>query len=348
MTLETEMRAVSTTTGGGIESLAFHRLPLPKPKADDLLVKVQAAALNHADLYQRDGTWPAPPGAPATLGVEIAGTVVQGDAAGRFGAGAAVMGLVVGGGYAEYALLDAGMAAPVPRGLSFVQAAALPEALTVGHNNLVVIGTVRHDQTILIHGGASGMGSMAIQMASQLGARVATTVGHPGKVSAVRALGASIVLDRHDPELCDAAMRWTDGRGYDLIIDIAGAETLTQNLRLLADRGCLILMGVMSGAISSIDIDVMLMKRLTLRGTILRSIPLEERRSLASATYAYWLPFIETGAIAPVIAGRHPFAAVRAGHAQLQANQHVGKIILDLGGAEALPHSRGCTSRVLA
>jgi NADPH2:quinone reductase len=319
------MRAIRVEGGRGAGALKLAHWQMPQVQPGEFLISVRASGLNHADLYQRDGEWPAPPGAPDTLGVEVAGIVVSDDPTGRFALGARVMALIAGGGYAEFAAVHAGLAAEIPAELGFTEAAALPEALMVGHGNLVEIGAIGPGSRVLIHGGASGMGSMMIQMASDLGARVATTTGNPAKVDRLKALGAGLVLARDGtPSDADVA------GGFDLIVDMAGAATLQANLDRLAERGTLILMGILGGTLAEIDIDPILLKRLTVRGTILRPLPLPERCGLAARSYARWLPRLAAGAIRPVVDSVHPLDAVRAAHERLESGQHVGKVVLSL------------------
>jgi NADPH2:quinone reductase len=324
------MRAVRVSGGRGSSALQVQPWPVPRPRAGEMLVAVRASGLNHADLYQRDGEWPAPDGAPDTLGVEIAGTLVTADPTGRFVEGARVMALVDGGGYAEIAAVDPALAVEIPPHLTFQEAAALPEALIVAHANLVDIGGVEPGARVLIHGGASGMGSIMIQMARDLGARVVTTTRDPAKIDRLKALGACRVVDRDGmafPGDSDAAAAaW----GFDLIIDMAGATTLQANLARLNDRGTLILMGVLGGTIGAVDVDPIILKRLTVRGTILRSLPIAEKRALAARAFSRWMGRVAAGAIRPVVDSVHPFESVRAAHDRLEQGEHVGKIVLSL------------------
>jgi NADPH2:quinone reductase len=322
------MRAVRVSDGGGVEALFVDTRPLARPGSGEFLIEVQAAALNHGDLYQRDGEFPAPPGAPETLGVEAAGFVATADPTGRFAVGTRVMGLLAGGGYAEYAALDSGLAAEIPADMDFASAAALPEAVIVGHTNLIELGRIRQGSRVLIHGGASGMGSLMIQMAADMGARVATSVSDLAKAPRLRDLGADIVLDRCDGELVATASDWCEQSGFDLIVDMAGASTLRQNLELLAEKGMLNLIGVLSGTLTEIDLDPIILKRLQIRGTILRPTPIEEKREIAARAYARWLPRIAAGAIRPVVDSVHRLDDVRAAHSRLESGRHVGKIVL--------------------
>lgn len=322
------MRAVCVADGGGAEALFVDTRPLARPGSSEFLIEVQAAALNHGDLYQRDGEFPAPPGAPDTLGVEAAGFVATADPTGRFAIGTPVMGLLAGGGYAEYASLDAGLAAEIPGNLDFASAAALPEALIVGHTNLVELGRIRRGSRVLIHGGASGMGSVMIQMAADMEARVATSVSDLAKAPRLRDLGADIVLDRCDREFVATASDWCEQASFDLIVDMAGASTLRQNVELLAEKGVLTLIGVLSGTLTEIDLDPIILKRLEIRGTILRPTPIEEKRGIAARAYSHWLPRVAAGAIRPVVDSVHRLEDVRAAHARLESGRHVGKVVL--------------------
>ncbi|MGC6329014.1 zinc-binding dehydrogenase [Rhizorhabdus sp. FW153] len=323
-----EMRAVRVLGGPGSAALRVQPWPVPSPRAGEMLVAVRASGLNHADLYQRDGEWPAPEGASDTLGVEVAGTVISADPTGRFAEGARVMALVDGGGYAEIAAVDPALAVEIPPHVTFQEAAALPEALIVAHGNLVDIGAVEAGMRVLIHGGASGMGSVMIQIARDLGAEVVATTSDPAKIDRLKALGACHVVDRNGAAFQGEAGGAAPITGFDLIVDMAGASTLSANLERLNHRGTLILMGIMGGMIGTVDVDPIILKRLTVRGTILRSLPTAEKRALAARAFARWIGRVAAGAIRPVIDSIHPFEAVRAAHDRLEQGGHFGKIVL--------------------
>jgi NADPH2:quinone reductase len=334
------MRAVGVSDGGGgAEALYLDTGPVARPASGEFLIEVHAAALNHADLYQRDGEFPAPPGAPDILGVEAAGFVASPDPTGSFKVGTPVMGLLAGGGYAEYASVDPGLAAEIPAKIDFASAAALPEALIVGHTNLVELGRIREGSRVLIHGGASGMGSMMIQMAADMGALVATSVSDLAKAPRLKDLGAAIVLDRCGADFVAAASDWCEEAGFDLIVDIAGASTLRQNVELLGEKGALNLMGVLSGTVTEVDLDPIILKRLEIRGTILRPTPIEEKRRLAARAYSHWLPRVAAGAIRPVVDSVHRLEDVRAAHSRLESGRHVGKIVLAVRDGENRNHA---------
>ncbi len=333
------MRAVRVSGGPGSAALRLQPWPVPCPRAHEMLVAVRASGLNHADLYQRDGEWPAPDGAPDTLGVEIAGTVVSADPTGRFAAGARVMALVDGGGYAEIAAVDPALAVEIPPHLTFQEAAGLPEALIVAHSNLVEIGAVQPGARVLVHGGASGMGSIMIQIARELGAEVVTTTRDPAKIDRLKALGARHVVRPDGTAFPGESSDAAAAGGFDLIVDMAGATTLRANLDRLNDRGTLILMGILGGTIGEIDVDPIILKRLTVRGTILRSLPIAEKRALATRAFSRWMGRVAVGAIRSVIDSVHPFEAVRAAHDRLENGGHVGKIVLCLDAGSTNRHA---------
>jgi putative PIG3 family NAD(P)H quinone oxidoreductase len=330
------MRAVLVDEGGGSNALRVGRVAIPRPGPEQILVRVRATALNNADLLQRDGLWPAPPGESEILGIEIAGDVVVPDAANRFRIGDAVFGLLGGGGYADYARMDAGLATLLPAGLSYGEGAALPEAAFVGATTLFELGELRCGERVLIHGGGSGMGSLAIQMAKMAGAWVACTVGADWKAERARALGADLAINRHQVSFVEAVKAATGGRGIDLVIDIAGADTLASNLEALADKGRLIQLGVMSGTNAAIDLDPILLKRLKVMGTIMRPLGLAEKRRIAERFRADWLSAVASGRIRAVVDSTPALADVAAAHERLAAGRHFGKIILNVHHAEAV------------
>jgi NADPH:quinone reductase len=335
------MLAVCVAFGGGAAGLRVAAAPMPQPKAEELLVKVRAAALNPADLLQRDGLWPAPPGASEILGVEIAGDVVRPDAAGRFAIGTPVFGLLAGGGYATHAVLDAGLAAAIPDGLSYEEAAAIPEAALVGQSTLFDLGALVPGETVLLHGASGGMGSMAVQMAHQAGARVVAIVGSDAKAARVSALGADVtLLRRPGHRFADAVSAALGGRGVDVIVDVAGADTLLQNLELLVDQGRLVQLGIIGGAMAEIDLDCILLKRLRVMGTIMRPLPLADKRHLFERFARRWLPEFAAGRLKPVIDSVFAWGDVARAHEHLAQGKHVGKIVLDIDRAKAVVGSR--------
>lgn len=338
------MRAVVVPTPGGPDAMTVRTVPRPVPSPDQLLVRVRAAALNQADLLQRAGEFPAPPGESDVLGVEIAGDVVAAGANAAAnaaaGVGAAVFGLVGGGGYADGCLIDAGMAIPIPAGLSYAEAAALPEVCFTADTALFQLGGLSEGQTVLIHGGASGLGTAAIQMAKLAGARVACTVGSAQKAERTRALGADLAIVYTEQDFVTGVLAWTEGAGVDVIVDIVGTEYFNRNLAALKDGGCLVQVGVMSGTRCDLDLDTILFKRLQIKGTIMRPLPIGEKRRITRRFRDRWLPHVMDGSLRPVVDSIHPIRAVASAHRRLEQSRHIGKIILDLFEAREIPHPR--------
>jgi putative PIG3 family NAD(P)H quinone oxidoreductase len=324
------MRAVVVPSPGGPGVLTLADVERPAPKADEVLVRVRAAALNHADLLQRAGEFPAPRGESEVLGVEIAGDVVACGADARLARGAAVFGLVGGGGYAEYCVLDAEMAIPIPPGFSYAEAAALPEVFFTADTTIFRLGKLKRNQSVLVHGGGSGLGTACIQMAKSIGARVACTVGSDAKASRVRELGADLALNYRRQDFVREVLGWTDGKGVDLVEDIVGADYFERNLTVLKEGGCLVQVGVISGTLCAIDLDLLVLKRLQIRGSIMRPRPMDAKRAIARRFRARWLPLLTARKLIPVIDSIYPITDVARAHEALACGEHVGKIVLDL------------------
>jgi tumor protein p53-inducible protein 3 len=322
------MKAILFDQPGGPEVLRYGDAPDPQPGPDELLVRVRATACNRADLLQRRGAYPPPPGASPILGLELAGEVVQ--PAGSWHAGDRVMAVVSGGGYAELAVVPAGMAMPIPMGLSFEQAAAIPEAFLTAYLNLFTLGGLAAGERVLIHAGASGVGTAAIQLARAAGARVFTTAGSNEKLARCRELGADEAINYRRESFLERVRAATDGQGVELILDFVGAPYWRDNLAALAVGGRLMLIGFLGGSRGDLDLGPILAKRLTVRGTTLRRTPLPEKIALTQAFVAFAMPRFASGELRPVVDSVYPLREAAAAHQAMEQNRNTGKIVLSV------------------
>lgn len=323
------MQAILVPTPGGPEAMTLGDAPDPEPKPGEILVRVHAAGVNRADVLQRMGRYPPPPGASPTLGLELAGEVAAlGPGASRFQPGDRVMALVTGGAYATRAAVPEVAALPVPAGLDFAQGAAIPEAFLTAWLNLFTLGGLEKGETVLIHAGASGVGSAAIQLARETGARVITTVGSDEKAALCRELGAAVAVNRHRDDLVKAAMEATDGAGVDLVLDVVGAPSWAANLEMLRKGGRLTLIGFLGGSRGEVDLGPVLRKSLTVRGTTLRGTSLPDKDRLVAAFGAFALPRFADGRLRAVVDCTFPLARAADAHRHMEANRNAGKIVL--------------------
>jgi NADPH:quinone reductase len=319
------MRAVVIERPGTADVLALAEIPAPAAGPGQILVRVRAAALNHADLLQRAGEFPPSPGESPILGVEIAGDVV--------GSARPVFGLVGGGAYAEYCVIDEAMAFAIPPGLSYAEAASLPEVYFTADTTLFQLGGLAAGQTVLVHGGGSGLGTACIQMARHVGARVACTVGSADKAARARALGAELAVDYRRQDFVAEVLAWSGGAGVDLIEDIVGADYFSRNLAALKDGGRLLQVGVMSGTQCALDLDTIVMRRLQLIGSVMRPLAIEHKRAIARRFHDRWLPLLADRRLQPVVDSIFSLTDVADAHRRLERSEHFGKVVLDLGGA---------------
>ncbi len=325
------MQAVFATQPGGPEVLQARDIPVPRPGPGEVLIRVAAAGVNRPDLRQRQGGYPPPPGVTEVLGLEVAGEVVScGDDVLSFAEGDKVVALVAGGGYAEYCVAPAPQVLPWPSGLSAVEAAALPETYFTVWTNLFRIGRLAEGETVLIHGGASGIGTTAIQLARALGATVYATAGTDEKCQACRDIGAAEAINYRKAQFEDEIARLTDDRGVDVILDMICADYLDRNLASLAVAGRLVIIAFLGGGKTEIDIEGMIRKRQTLCGSTLRPQTPQEKGLIAADLLAQVWPLLEQGAIKPVINSVHLLARAADAHAELEAGGHVGKIVLSV------------------
>lgn len=323
------MKAVLQTAPGGADTLYMGEAELPQATGSELLVRLHAAGVNRADIVQRDGRYPPPPGAPSLLGLEISGTVAAvGEQVSGFVVGDAVFGLVAGGAYAEYACLEAALAIRKPPALSWEAAASLPEAWMTAWFNLVEIGKLQAGQTVLIHAGASGVGSAAIQLGKLLGARVIATAGTPEKCAHCVAMGAETAINYREQAEFQTAVKAAGGA--DLILDCVGASYLARNVASLRADGMLIVIGGMGGREATLDLGQLLVKRLTLRGSTLRPQPLAVKAPLAGALRDRILPMLLEGRLALNLDRSFPWQEVADAHCYLEDNRNIGKVVLTM------------------
>jgi len=319
------MRVVVSEAG---KPLRVETVPRPTPGPDEILIRVAAAGINRPDLLQRAGAYPPPPGAPETLGLEAAGHVAAiGPGVTRWREGDAVTALLPGGGYAEYALAPAGSALPVPAGLSLTEAAALPETVFTVWANVFEAGALKPGETLLVHGGASGIGTAAIQMARAHGARVIVTVGDEEKVKLCERIGAAKAINYRSEDF-EAIVR--ELGGADVVLDMVGGPYVQTNLNILNDRGRLVMIAFLQGPMAELNLLRVMLKRLTLTGSTLRARAIEEKARIAAAVEANIWPWIEAGKIRPVIDAVFPLDHAEAAHARMQSGAHAGKIVLEI------------------
>lgn len=326
------MRAIEITAAGGPEVLRPAQRPQPQPAAGELLIRVAASGVNRPDVLQRKGLYPPPPGASDIPGLEIAGTVAGGAAedlaAAGVGIGDRVCALVAGGGYAEWATAPLGQVLPAPRGLSDIEAASLPETFFTVWQNVFEIAALQAGEWLLVHGGTSGIGVTAIQLAKARGAHVLATAGSADKCTACLTLGADVAVDYRQQDFVHEALAATGGRGVDVVLDMVAGDYVARELRCLADDGRLAIIAVQGGTRSEIDAGIVLRKRLAITGSTLRARPLAYKAALARALRAQVWPLIEAGAVRPVVHRALPAAEAAAAHALMESGAHVGKIVL--------------------
>jgi NADPH2:quinone reductase len=325
------MRAIVAVRPGEPEVLEIRELPRPTPGPGEILVKVAAAGVNRPDVAQRKGAYPPPPGAPDILGLEVAGEVVaRGPGAERYDIGARVLGLVAGGGYAEYCLVHQNIALPIPAGLSMVEAAAIPETYFTVWTNVFERGALKEGDTLLVHGGSSGIGTTAIQLAKAFGARVLTTVGSNEKARECVRLGADAAFNYHHEDFVAATLGATDGKGADVILDMVGGDYAPRNQVAAAVAGRIVQIATLRGVKAEIDLRLMMVKRLFFTGSTLRSRNVAEKAAIAEALRAKVWPLLAQGRCKPVIDSLFPLAEAAKAHQRMESSAHVGKIVLTL------------------
>ncbi|PDP88435.1 NADPH:quinone oxidoreductase [Glycomyces fuscus] len=322
------MHAIRISEPGGPEVLAWTEVPDPVPGEGEVLVDVAASAVNRADVSQRQGNYPPPPGASEYPGLECSGTVAAlgpGTEDSGWSVGDPVCALLTGGGYAEKVAVPVGQLLPVPAGVDLVEAAALPEVACTVWSNLVMVGGLRAGQTVLVHGGGSGIGTFAIQFARALGARVAVTAGSREKLERCRELGAEILVNYKEEDFTE---RVREAGGADLVLDIMGGSYLDANLRALTTNGRLVIIALMGGRRAEADLGRMLAKRLSVHATTLRSRPLEEKAAIVSGVLEQVWPLVEQGVVRPVVDRSVPMRNAAEAHRVMETSAHTGKILL--------------------
>ena len=323
------MRAITIPTPGDASALVIHEVPTPDVAANEVLVQVAASGVNRADLMQRQGFYPPPPGSSAYPGLEVSGTVsvIGADVTG-WAVGDQVCALLSGGGYAEQVAVPATQLLPVPEGVSLVDAAALPEVVCTVWSNLFMTANLQVGQTVLIHGGSSGIGTMAIQLARAVGARIAVTAATSDKLEACRTLGAEVLINYREQDFVEVLAQATHGRGADVILDNIGAKYLARNVGALAVNGRLVIIGLQGGVKAELDISTLLRKCAAVIATSLRGRPLSEKAAIVAAVREHVWPLIETGEVKPVVHRAFPLAQAADAHRELEAGTNIGKVLL--------------------
>ncbi len=325
------MEAIIRTGDGGPEVLQLSEVPAPKPTATQLLVDVHATALNRADLIQRRGGYPPPPGDSDILGLEIAGTVAAvGRAVEGVSEGDRVFGLVGGGGYAAQAVIDYRMAMPIPDRWRFEEAAAVPEVFFTANENIFTLGELAAGETILIHAGGSGVGTAGIQISHHAGANVFVTAGTSEKIHKCKTLGAIEGINYKTADFVAEIEHLTGGEGVDVVLDFIGAPYLEQNLSILKTKGRLLQVGLIGGATAEIDLGTLMRKRLKIIGSVMRPESIDEKIAITQRFVDRWLPELKNGTLKPVIDSVFPLAEARQAHTYMEANRNFGKIILQV------------------
>jgi len=325
------MTAIEITKPGGPEVLQPTERPVPTPGPGVVLVKVRAAGVNRPDVQQRSGGYPPPPGASDIPGLEIAGEIVAAHPdVTDWKVGQSCMALVSGGGYAEYCTAPAPQCLPLPSGMDFIQAAAIPETFFTVWTNVFERGQLKAGETLLIHGGASGIGTTAIQLARKFGARVIVTAGSDERAEACRALGADLAINYRTRDFVAEAKAATDGAGVDLVLDMVGGDYFPRNIELLKLEGRLVQIALLGGATSEINLQRIMVKRLTVTGSTLRPRTVAQKGAIAAALKARLWPLLAAGRLKPPIFRTLPLEEAAAAHALMESNSHIGKIILTI------------------
>jgi NADPH2:quinone reductase len=319
------MRAIEISSPGGPDVLRLVERPVPAPRAGEVLIRVHAAGVNRPDLMQRLGKYPPPPGASDLPGLEVAGEIVAGE---REAIGRRVCALVNGGGYAEYCLAPLEQCLPVPASMPLTDAAALPETFFTVWTNLFDRGRLARGERVLVHGGTSGIGTTAIQLARARGAIALATAGSPEKVEACLGLGAAHAFDYRSEDFVAGVKRATNGEGVDVVLDIVGGDYLPRNLECLRMDGRLVQIGLIAAAKSTIDLRPVLQRRLTITGSTLRPRSTAEKGAIARALEREVWPLLERGEVAPLVHAHVPLARAADAHRELESGRVIGKLLL--------------------
>lgn len=329
--LPTTMTVIAVHAPGGPEALAPEQRPLPVPGANEILVRVRAAGVNRPDIFQREGKYPPPPGASDILGLEIAGEVVaHGPGAASHAIGDSVTALVPGGGYAEYCTVHESNALPLPAGYAFVEAAAIPETYFTVWSNLFRRGQLVAGEWALIHGGSSGIGTTAIQLAKAFGARVIVTAGSAEKCAACVALGADIAVNYRTEDFVQRVKEATGGRGVDVVLDMIGGDYVSRNYVAAKEDGRIVQISLQKGPRAEADFRLLMVKRLTHTGSTLRPRLVSFKAEVAADLYENVWPLLAARKVAPVIDSTFPLTEAAKAHALMEASDHIGKIVLTM------------------
>jgi len=329
--LPTEMLAIEIAAPGGPEQLQLVTRPLPQPGAGEVLIRVAAAGVNRPDVMQRQGRYPAPPGASDLPGLEVAGEIVAlGPEVGGLKLGERVLALLPGGGYATYAVAAAPLCLPVPPALTMVEAAAVPETYFTVWTNVFERGALQAGESLLVHGGTSGIGTTAIQLASAFGARVYATAGSDDKARACERLGALRGINYRSEDFVAVVKDATGGKGVDVILDMVAGSYVPRNIDAAAMEGRIVVISLLGGSRAEFNMGLLMARRLTLTGSTLRTRSVAQKAAIAQAMRAQVWPLLEAGRAKPVVYATFPLAAAAAAHALMETSQHTGKIVLQM------------------
>lgn len=325
------MHAITQASSGGPDTLRWSDVPDPAAGPGEVVLDVAATAVNRADILQRQGLYPPPPGAPEYLGLECSGTVrAVGPAVTGWSVGDQACALLAGGGYAEQVAVPSGQLLPLPDGVDLLTAAGLPEVACTVWSNLVMTAGLVAGQTVLVHGGSSGIGTMAIQVASALGARVAATARSQAKLDVCADLGADILIDYTAQDFVAAVRDATDGRGADVVLDVVGGPYLARNLAVLATGGRVVVIGMQGGRTSELDLGVLLAKRASVAGTTLRGRPAAQKADIVDQVRQHLWPMVSDGRVRPVVHATFPIEQAAQAHRIVEDSSHIGKVLLTM------------------
>ncbi len=323
------MKAITIPQPGGPEALVLAEVRTPEPATGEVRIAVAAAGVNRADVMQRMGFYPPPPGAPEYPGLEVSGRIDKlGEGVAGWGVGDEVCALLAGGGYAEQVCVPSGQVLPVPTGVSLEDAAALPEVVCTVWSNVFLTANLQPGEWLLVHGGSSGIGTMAIQLAREIGARVAVTAGSAEKLEACRKLGADVLVNYREQDFVEEVRAATNGAGANVILDNMGAKYLARNLDALASSGRLVIIGLQGGVKAELDLARLMAKRAAVISTSLRARPTPEKATIVAAVREHVWPLVESGRIRPIVHSRYPLAQAADAHREMESSRHIGKILL--------------------
>lgn len=323
------MKAVEITQPGGPEVLVMVDRPMPELRPGEVLIKVSAAGINRPDVFQRKGAYPPPAGESDLPGLEVVGEIVSGDTGDTgLAVGDKVCALVAGGGYAEYCAAPAAQCLPVPKGLSDVEAAGLPETYYTVWTNVFDRGGLSAGESLLVHGGASGIGTTAVQLATAMGHKVYATVGSDERARAVEGLGAVLGINYRSQDYVEEIKKATDGKGVDVVLDMVAGEYINRNIHCLADDGRIVIIALLGGSKATIDCGHVLRRRLTVTGSTLRPRPVAFKAQIAQSLKTHVWPLLESGKIRPIVHATFPLERACDAHAMMDSGEQIGKIVL--------------------